>query len=310
MRSNGWIVIAAVGAAIAACSSNSASPGGNPGDASPAEDGGGTPEAAPPAQDSGSAADGGTVSVVGQVVDASVLSAAKNFDATQYAGLQGVQVCVYGQSAVPCTTTDASGKYTLAVPPGAAFTVSYTKTGYESYLYAQSAMSAGTTAPLAAIFLTSTDTANSFATAAGATPDATKGVILFGGGTVGTPAPGAVYHEMFGPYDYYYASGYSVSVSPAVTVGPVYVGTNWMPDPTLKASSTAGWGFIQAPPGTYTLTYSAPDLNCGSTMATVVAGYTTTYVGVACTVVDDAGAPASDASPADGAAPPADAPSE
>jgi hypothetical protein len=133
---------------------------------------------------------------------------------------------------------------------------------------------------------------------AGATPDATKGVILFGGGTIGMAAPGSMYHEMFGPYDYYYASGYSVSVSPAVTVGPVYVSTDWMPDPSLKASSNAGWGFIQAPPGTYTLTYSAPDLNCGSAMATVVAGYTTTYVGVACSITD-AGAAVSDASPSD-----------
>lgn len=38
------------------------------------------------------------------------------------------------------------------------------------------------------------------------------------------------------------------------------------------------------PPGKYTLTYSSPNLNCGNTTATVVAGYTTTYVDVICSV--------------------------
>jgi hypothetical protein len=95
-------------------------------------------------------------------------------------------------------------------------------------------------------------------------------------------------------------SGYSVSVSPAPTVGPVYTSAAWAPDPTLTASSTAGWGYIQAPPGTYTLSYSSPTLNCGSTTAKIVAGYVTTYVGVACTVPADAGI-AGDASPGDSA---------
>ncbi len=297
MRSTNFVLLAMAGAVIAACSSNSAAPdGGSPGD-----DGGttlvadtGVSEAAAPLPDGGSGDAAGGPIVTGQVVDASVTSAAKNFDATQYPGLAGVDVCVYGQSSAPCTTTDANGSYTLAVPAGAAVTMSYAKTGYASALYVLSAMAAGTTNATAAIFMSSTSTFDSFQTTAGATPDATKGVILFGGGTLGA-APGSVYHETFGPYDYYYASGYSLTISPAATVGPVYVNTDWSPDPSLMAATTAGWGYIQAPPGMYTLTYSSPTLNCGMTTATVVAGYVTTYVGVTCTV-EDAGAPVVDAS--------------
>jgi hypothetical protein len=287
MRSTSFVLTIATGAVIAACSSDSASPGGDAGDASPAEDAG-TPSPVSEAGGSEASAlssDAGVASVTGLVVDASNLSAAKNFDATQYPGVQGIQVCVYGQSSVPCATTDASGKYTIAVPAAAAFTLSYNKTGYQPYLYAIGAQSAGGTDDAPAILITTTASGNAFLTMAGGTPDPTKGVILFGGGTLG-PSPGAMYHEMFGAYDYYYAPGYSVTLSPAATLGPVYVSPAWAPDPSLTAASVAGWGLFQAPPGTYTLTYSSPTLSCGTTTTTVVAGYTTTYVGVACGVVD------------------------
>jgi hypothetical protein len=284
-----------IAALIAACSSNSASPGGGASDAEAPEDSGNPP----PVADSGSetsapSSDASVALVTGLVADASNYTAAKNFDATQYPAVQGVKVCVYGDSSVPCALTDANGKYTLAVPVGAAVTLSYDKAGYTPYLYAVAAQSAGATDNAPALLITTTAAGNAFLTMAGGTPDPTKGVILFGGGTIG-PSPGAMYHEMFGAYDYYYAPGYSVAVSPATTVGPVYVSAAWAPDPSLTASSVAGWGVIQAPPGKYTLTYSALDLSCGSTTATIVAGYTTTYVGVACGVVDG-GAPAGDAS--------------
>jgi hypothetical protein len=293
MRSIAFVLTIAAGSVIAACSSDSASP---VGDASPADD---SSIPSPVAEAGGSEAsalppDAGAASVTGLVVDASNYSAAKNFDATQYSGVQGVQVCVYGQSSVPCATTDASGQYTLSVPAGVAFTLSYNKTGYQPYLYAIGAQSAGATDDAPAILITTTASGNAFLATAGGTPDATKGVILFGGGTIG-PSPGAVYHEMFGAFDYYYAPGYSVTISPAATVGPVYVSTAWQPDPSLTASSTAGWGMFQAPPGKYTLTYSSPTLSCGTTTTTVVAGYTTTYVGVACSVIDG-GASVGDAS--------------
>ncbi len=291
-----------VGAAIAACSSSSGgvAPGGDAGSsgegdgATTGTDAGGGEDAAPSPATGGADAGAGPF-VSGQVVDGSNLTAAGNFDATKYSPLQGVQVCLYGQSSVPCATTDASGKYSLAVPAGTAFTVSYVKTGYQPTLYAIGAQTSGSTDDAPAIFLSSTSSFTSLGTMAGAPPDPTKGTILFGGGTIG-PSPGALYHELFGTFDYYYVPGYSVTIAPAATVGPIYVSADWEPDPSLTASSSAGWGFFQAAPGTYTLTYSSPTLNCGSTTTTVVAGYVTTYVGVACTVVGDGGTPVVDAS--------------
>lgn len=307
MHSTPFLLTISFGAVIAACSSGSASPGGTVGDAQSPED---SSNSSPVADAGGGEAsalssDAGTAAVTGLVVDASNTSAAKNFDATQYPGVQDVQVCVYGESSVPCATTDASGKYTLAVPAGAAVTLSYNKTGYQPYLYGVAAQSAGATDDAPAILITTTAFGNSFLTMAGGTPDPAKGQILFGGGTIGS-SPGAIYHEMFGAYDYYYAPGYTVTISPAATVGPVYVSASWVPDPSLTASSNAGWGIFQAPPGKYTLTYSAPDLSCGTTTTTVVAGYTTTYVGVACSVTIDGGAQVGDAS-ADASTPTDDA---
>jgi hypothetical protein len=297
MRSTSFVLTIAMGSVIAACSSDSATPGGDAGDASPTEDAGSNSPVADAGESEAPApsSDAGVASVTGLVVDASNYTAAKNFDATQYPAVQGVQVCVYGESSVPCAATDASGKYTLAVPAAAAFTLSYNKTGYQPYLYAIGAQSAGTTDDAPAILITTTASGNAFLTMAGGTPDPTKGEILFGGGTIG-PSPGAMYHEMFGAYDYYYAPGYSVTISPAATLGPVYVSAAWAPDPSLTVASVAGWGVFQAPPGKYTLTYSAPNLSCGTTTTTVVAGYTTTYVGVACSVIDGGASSVGDAS--------------
>jgi hypothetical protein len=300
MRSSGLFLAISAGTAIAACSSSSGSPASPSGNDSgtPGVDGGGDAAASP--IDGGQADAAGGAIVAGSVVDASTFTAAKNFDSSQYPGLAGVEVCAYGQSSVPCATTDASGKYTLGVPAGPSLTLSYAKTGYQSVLYAIGTQAAGVTDAAAAIFLQTTSAFDSFQTTAGATPDPTKGVILFGGGTIGA-APGSTYHEMFGPYDYYYAPGYTVAVSPAPTVGPVYTSADWSPDPALTAASLAGWGYIQATPGAYTLTYSSSTLDCGSTTTTVVAGYVTTYVGVVCTL-PDAGSAVSDAA--------ADAPAE
>jgi hypothetical protein len=230
-----------LGMAIAACSSNSTSPGGDAGGAGEEDSaatgidaGGGGEDAASP--DTGAADAGAGPFVSGQVVDGSNLTAAKAFDATQYSPLPGVQVCLYGQSSVPCATTDDSGKYKLAVPVGTALTVSYVKTGYQPTLYAIGAQTAGSTDDAPAIFLSSTSSFDSLGTMGGATPDPTKGTILFGGGTIG-PSPGAINHELFGTFDYYYAPGYSVTIAPAATVGPVYT------------SEQRGMGLLPGAPG-------------------------------------------------------------
>jgi len=91
------------------------------------------------------------------------------------------------------------------------------------------------------------------------------------------------FHEVFGGTEYFYVEGFTVTISPAATAGPVYTSASWTPDPSLTSSSAAGWGFFEAAPGDYTLTFTHPTLTCGTTMTTVVAGYDTTYVGAICT---------------------------
>jgi hypothetical protein len=279
----GLVGVALVSAA--ACSSSSS------GGASPTGDSG---SPGPGTGDAGK-------SLSGAVVDWTSPSAAKNFDVTQYPPLEGVEVCAYGNSAIPCVTTDASGKYTLpGVATGA--TLSFKKTGYQSTLY-------GTFFPSGVtILMSTTATYDSWTTQAGGTPDATKGTILFGGGSFNA-LPGSVYSEPFNTNTWHYVGGYSLTISPAATVGPVYTSASWAPDPALTSATSAGWGFFQAAPGKYTITASDPTLDCTGTTVTVVAGFATTYVGIQCAVPDGGTSPGDASSDAAGseASAPADA---
>jgi hypothetical protein len=127
-----------------------------------------------------------------------------------------------------------------------------------------------------------------FANQAGFTTDATKGTVLFGAVTAGTKADSQFYEE-FGGVGFIYVQGYQVVPTPAATHGPFYVSTAWKADKTLQESSAAGWGFITAAPGDYSLEFSHPTLKCGTTTTKVVAGYDTTYVGVVCNPPSDGG---------------------
>lgn len=248
------------------------------------------------------AGDAGVVTVAGKVVDVTTSDATKNFDATQYPALSGVEVCVYGDSSIPCVTTDANGEYTITgVPAGMDFYLSYTGkdangADLEATLYAIVGAAAGATVTPPAILMTTQAFTDSWGTQGGVTPDATKGIILFGATTLGPSS--TPFHETFGTTELYYLEGYSVTLSPAATAGPVFTSETWTPDPTLTVSSAAGWGFFLAAPGTYTLTITHPGMTCGSVTTKVVAGYSTTYVGTLCQPDTDGG---TDAGQNDGA---------
>jgi hypothetical protein len=289
--------------ASSACSSSTKSPtGGNTTDASSggtagsggSGGGSGSGGSKGGAGGSGAAGTGGgagdagnTVSVSGVVVDFSTADATKNFDATKYPALAGVEVCVYLNTSVPCVTTDATGKYDLpGVPVGPTLYLSYKKTNYTPDLYAVTA-TAGQNIQAPALLLTTVAYTNSFGTQGGAAVDATRGTILFGATTLGPSS--TPFHEMFGTTELFYLQGFKATISPAATVGPVFTSAAWVPDPALTQSSAAGWGFFQATPGDYTLTISHPGFTCGTTTTKVVAGYATTYVGVLCSPLSDAG---------------------
>ena len=241
----------------------------------------------------GSTDGGATVKVTGVAADASSPTAAKNFDVSKYPSLSGVSVCVY-PATTGCATTGSDGSYSLTVPVEKSVYLSYKKDGYTPVLYAV-APTAGQDISAPALFMTTTDYTNSFLTKGGATNDSGKGSILFGAVTL-NPVGSSPLHEMFGTTEVYYLKGFTATISPAATVGPVFVSDTWSPDPALTESSTSGWGFFQAPPGDYTLTITAPGLTCGQTTTRVVAGYETTYVGVLCSLPSDGG---TDGGPAD-----------
>jgi hypothetical protein len=238
----------------------------------------------------GTAADGGNgVVVSGLVVDFDTSDAKKNFDATKYPPLSGVEVCVYEDSSIPCVKTGADGKYSLhGVPAGVSLYLSYNKTDYSPNLYGITA-TAGQNVDAPAILLTTLAFSEAWAKKGGTTYDPKYGTILFGATTLGpsnTP-----FKQFFGTTELFYLDGFSVAVSPAVKSGPVFTSAAWAPDPALKTASAAGWGYIQAAPGTYTLTITHPTMTCGTATTKVVAGYWTTYVGTLCSPKGDAGGP-------------------
>jgi len=229
------------------------------------------------------------VTASGVVVDTSAgFNSTSPYDETKYPALAGVEVCLYGNTAAPCATTDASGKYSIVGVPSGTVTFSYKKAGYQSVLYPTAYPGS-----LGALFMLTTSAYSTWLAKAGASIDPTKGEILFGAGTT-VAAPGATLSEMFGPTTYYYASGYTVALSPAAALGPVYFSPAVEPDPALTSASAAGTGLLQVLPGAYSLTFTDPMLTCPPAMATGVAGYTVTYVGSICSL-PDGGAPAMDA---------------
>lgn len=283
---------------LSACSSDqAAAPAGQDAGSGGSAGGGGTSGAAGNGGAAGSTEAGATIEVKGKVVDASTST---GFDATKYTALADVDVCVYEDNSVPCVKTNATGDYDLkGAPAGKAFYLSFKKTGSNSTLYA---VAAGTASPVnaPAIIMGTPGLSGDFAQQAGITVDSTKGTILFGAVTPGTKSDSQFYEE-FGGQGFIYVQGYQVVPTPAATHGPFYVSPAWKIDKTLQESSAAGWGFITAAPGDYTLKFSHPTLNCGSTTTKVVAGYDTTYVGTACTAPADGGASdgGGDAAPGD-----------
>jgi hypothetical protein len=245
----------------------------------------------------GGGADAGATSVTGTVADLSNGDATRNFDYTKYPAVSGMKVCVYGDASIPCVMTDANGKYTITgVPVGTQFYLSYEKDTYRPTLFATSVAKPGAF-NVVTMLVTTEAYSETFASQGGVTNDTSAGTIIFGATELG-PAS-TPFHEMFGTTEIFYLEGYTVSISPAAKAGPVFTSATWTADATLTKSSAAGWGFFQAAPGDYTLTFTKPGYNCPVTKTMVVKGFTTTYVGSLCTkIAGDGGAP--DAGKGDG----------
>jgi hypothetical protein len=205
-------------------------------------------------------------------------------------GVEGLQVCVYQNSAIPCVTTDATGTFTIGgLPPLTSIVLSINKTGYQPLLEAIQTASTpmdGTSDP---IFINRTDDAPP---PIGVPVEwATTGQVNFftigpdpEGGTNFTGIPGA-----------------QVSLTPAAPAGsgPYFLDNNgyFAPNATSIVSQL-GW-YFNLPAGNYELTFIDTTYNCApiefpfagygvpdpptSVKFPIVAGYTTALVGVLCT---------------------------
>ncbi len=216
-------------------------------------------------------------------------STATGFDATKYAPIPDVQVCVYEDSSLPCAISTRSGEYEFdGAPQNRPFHFSYQKPGFDPVLYPVGATAPGTYgAPFIAMASVSFD--DGFMQQVGVKRDPSKGTIQFAAAEPGTQTD-AGFFQVFGGQGFVYLKDFQVSVSPNASAGPFYVSEAWRPDGNLARSSAAGWGFVTASPGDYTLTFEHPTHTCGSIATTVVAGYSTVYVGAVCSPRADAGA--------------------
>jgi hypothetical protein len=145
-------------------------------------------------------------------------------------GVAGVTVCVYDDPSVECVTSDSDGRYALKGVPGSSdVLIKYTKTGYFPALVTvrttSGAMDVGK-------FPAPTNTeATGFAAAVGVTIDFTKGHILtlaLTGGSTGSTGQDAVW----------------ATLTPSSGLGPFYANASYLPDKSLKWTSTAGAGLF------------------------------------------------------------------
>jgi hypothetical protein len=151
--------------------------------------------------------------------------------------IDGVQVCVKGQTTPACVTSDAKGAYSIAgLPLTTDFALTYTKTGYVTFL---GPFGKGQTDRSYNMLMLTTGTMSLLAGILGTTAQAGKGHII-----LSSLAPTG------------YAAGTAISLDVTGGEGPYYVSAAGLPDKALKETTSKGIGtIVNLAPGTYTLTY-------------------------------------------------------
>jgi hypothetical protein len=179
-------------------------------------------------------ASGPTVALTGTVIDYS-----------SSMPMAGVSVCVYSNPSMqPCVTTDASGAYSIEAPASSNVMLALTATGhlddYSEYV------TSTTAPPTHQNSLFSTGTVQLLGSLVGMTADPTKaqlGLIAFSSATENL-------------------AGATFTVTPMGGAGPYYI-ANGVPSTTATATDSSGTAFIiNAPPGTYEVSATAPGVIC------------------------------------------------
>jgi hypothetical protein len=191
----------------------------------------------------------------------------------QVSPVAGMQVCVYGDSSVPCVFTDEFGAYAISgVEADAEILLQFTKAGYfPAVVTVKTTLAALDIGEFPA---PSTGEASIFASIAGVTLDSAKGQLL--GTAVQTGSSGGLVGQ----------DGITMTISPASGTGPFYTNAQSLPDPAATSTGPSGLGlWANVNPGEVEVTFTHPTKTCtplamawpgtaaNSVRMTVVAGY-------------------------------------
>jgi hypothetical protein len=211
--------------------------------------------------------------------------------------IEGVEVCVWGNDAVPCVTTGPTGFYTLEeVPKDSEVAIQYKKAGYLDGLWM---VATGAQATDWTIELISNDSAGLFADVLGTTLAPDSGMVVFQ--AVGDTDLGT--------------TGISGALMPDAGEGPVYFLASGLPDAGPISTTADGRGlYVNVPAGDYAVAFAGgPNTVCVPhfgwsttgifTLFAAVPANTVTYVAAKCTAevsisgsvaAQDTGAPLAD----------------
>jgi hypothetical protein len=288
----GWISCLAALSAVAACAGSEDGTGGNPStggsggsvgndsgaDSSSGGSGGSGATGGSTGGTSGSSGASGSAGAAGSgggKSDAATTSVSGNIVALidQVTPVTGMQVCVYGDSSVPCATTDQFGAYTITgMEADKEILLEFTKLNYFPALV--TVKTRPTPINIGEFPAPTTGEASLFASIAGVTLDSAKGQML---ATAVQPGSGGGFVGQ---------DGVTITVTPDSGAGPFFTDDQNLPDLTLTTTGPNGLGlWANVNPGDVQVAFTHPTKTCtplamawpgtaaNAVRMTVVAGY-------------------------------------
>lgn len=153
----------------------------------------------------------------------------------------GMRVCAIDEPEIPCTTTDALGKYTLAVPSQTRLTLSYEKDGFVPKLWP---VDTGETGFFSFWNMQRRSWYDAQAAALGVSFDSSLGIVSL---------------QVNGE------AGVTFRIDPPLGNGPFYTDAKLAADPALLWTSDSGVGaFLNVPPGVYAASFLHPYAACAA----------------------------------------------
>ncbi len=171
-------------------------------------------------------------------------------DALDSAPLAGVEICITAPAGIPCVTTDAEGRYTIAdLPARTRVTATLDKDEYFPVHAAFITRDADFT--IDAVMLQTALVEVAFA-AANVTFDTSKGAVLVRAYDPALGLSSAV-------------AGLQGEITPDAGDGPIYNSADSIPTDATETSTSGTWAVVNLDAGTYQLRTSGPGRTCPGT---------------------------------------------